>query len=67
VTALCTHGVQTGAGYECAACVTTPALDCGCTDDLADAACRDHGLAAFLRAAFAAEAAREANTEGATA
>jgi len=24
MTALCTHGVQTGAGYSCSACVTTP-------------------------------------------
>ena len=72
MTALCTHGVQTGAGYECTACVTTPvaaatlALDCDCTDQQSDAACPDHGLIAFLTAAIAAEEAREADTEGVT-
>lgn len=36
------------------------ALNCRCTDDVSDAACPDHGLLAFLRAAFAAEEARDA-------
>ena len=72
MTTLCTHGVQTGAGYECSACVTTPtpgrllALDCRCVDDFTDAACPDHGLLAFLRAAIAAEEARDATAEGAS-
>lgn len=72
MTALCTHGVQTGAGYECAACVTTPtegrllALNCRCVDDFTDAACPDHGLLAFLAAAIAAEEARDATPEGAS-
>lgn len=39
------------------------ALECGCTDDISDAACPDHGLLAFLRAAFAAEEARDAEGE----
>ena len=72
MTALCTHGVQTGAGYECAACVTTPtegrllALNFRCVDDFTDAACPDHGLLAFLTAAIAAEEARDATPEGAS-
>lgn len=72
MTALCTHGVQTGAGYECAACVTTPtegrllALNCRCVEDFTDAACPDHGLLAFLAAAIAAEEARDATPEGAS-
>lgn len=67
MTALCTHGVQTGAGYECAACVTTPtggaplALECDCTD----ATCPDHGLLALLCSAVATEDARTAEPEGA--
>lgn len=36
------------------------ALNCRCTDEQTDAACPDHGLLAFLRAAMAAEEARDA-------
>lgn len=36
------------------------ALNCRCTEEVTDAACPDHGLVAFLRAAIAAEEAREA-------
>lgn len=40
------------------------ALNCRCTDEHTDAACPDHGLLAFLKAAMAAEEARDAEGEG---
>lgn len=52
MTALCTHGVQTGAGYSCSACITTPHIVAALDQELAEINTHlDHMVAAYRRIA----------------